>query len=70
MKRSTVQKSKSTRATIPRAKLEKTESEITTMTEETRTARELMEMPATVISPILEAMLRNGSGYEHWGLNE
>ncbi|HTQ52463.1 MAG TPA: hypothetical protein VMJ12_17280 [Candidatus Acidoferrales bacterium] len=40
------------------------------MTEETRTARELMEMPATVISPILEAMLRNGSGYEHWGLNE
>ena len=70
MKHSTAQKKNGTNAAIPQAKLAKTESEIETVIEESPTARELIEAPATVIGPILEALLRNEAGYEHWGLNE
>lgn len=69
MKHSTAKKNR-TDATIPQAKLAKTESGIKTVIEESQTARESIEAPATVIGPILEALLRNEAGYEHWGLNE
>ena len=70
MKHSTAQKKNGTNATIPQAKLAKTESGNQTVIEESQTAAELTEAPATLTGPILEALLRNEAGYEHWGLNE
>ena len=51
-----------------RIEIEETEVELTV--EESEKMREQIRLRATEVGPILEALLRNEAGYEHWGLNE